>query len=158
MELSISELDRKDQKTISFIEKRLCSRWKMAREDVQKEWIYPALNNADFPYIYIAKIKEEFAGKIFLFIEPHGYLNINNQLWITALFVDERFRGQHIGEALIRKAKDRAREKGYSEIYLDTASSCGYYDKIGGWENLGTALWEAGNQDVVVMKSPVSQN
>jgi GNAT superfamily N-acetyltransferase len=157
MELKISQLQANEKEIISFIEDKLSFRWRMKRGDIQNKWIKPALHNRNFPYIFIAKIGDKFAGKIFLFIEPNGYLGINNQPWITALFVDKSFRRKHIGEKLIQKAKAKARKKGYNEIFLDTASSSGYYDKIGGWETLGTALWEAWNQDVVIMKSSVYQ-
>lgn len=95
----------------------------MTKSEVTEEYISPSLNNEGFPYIYIAKIQDQFAGKIFLVIEPNGYLSINNQPWITALFVDEAFRGRGIARELIQTAKDTAKKHGYNAIYLDTASS-----------------------------------
>jgi GNAT superfamily N-acetyltransferase len=153
MYLTISELKNTDKKIISFIRTRLAKRWKTTATHIHKNWINPALENESFPYIFIARVKQEFAGKIFLFIDPDGYLNIKDQPWITALYVKEKFRGQKIAQHLIQVAKKTAKNNGYNDLYLDTASQKGYYEYIGGWELIGTAMWEEGGKEVSIMKS-----
>lgn len=51
--------------------------------------------------------------------------------WLDFLFVDEHFRGQHIGSALIDAVCRYAKQIGYSEIFLCTVSHSEYYKKLG---------------------------
>lgn len=51
--------------------------------------------------------------------------------WFDFLFVDEKYRGQHIGSALIDAICRYAKQIGYSEIFLCTVSHSEYYKKLG---------------------------
>jgi len=53
--------------------------------------------------------------------------------WLASLYVDPAYRNRKIGERLIERVKDIAREMGYGELYLRTEHASGYYRKLGGW-------------------------
>lgn len=55
----------------------------------------------------------------------------NNSPWLDFLFVDEEYRNQHVGIALIERICGYAKSIGFSNIYLCTASHVDYYSKIG---------------------------
>ena len=153
MSLKIEILPPSDKIIIEFIKTRLARRWKMKPSQIQKKIIDPALANSDLPLFFVAKVDDEFAGKIFLFIRQKGYLGIDGQPWINALWVEEKFRGAGIGQKLIEKAKQKVKEMGYKSLFLETADAAPYYQKIGGWEKIGTDFWPAGNREVVILKS-----
>jgi len=131
-----------DAEIISFMKKRLAGEWKISEKEIEDEYITPSFAGG-FPYIFIALSEDrEFAGKIFLSIEKQWFLGIDNQPWISAVFVPEKFRRQGIAQLLIKKAEDVCRSRGYKKMYLDTISAAGYYRKIGGWTELGTDVWK----------------
>ena len=51
--------------------------------------------------------------------------------WIAAVFVAEWARRRGIGEALIDSLVSRARELGYSTVYLYTEHGAPWYEKMG---------------------------
>jgi len=57
----------------------------------------------------------------------------NDTPWLAALYVDERHRKNKIGERLIERVKDAARDMGYKELFLRTEHASGYYRKLG-WQ------------------------
>lgn len=56
--------------------------------------------------------------------------------WICAIYIEEKYRGNHYGSLLMGKAKIDAKEGGFSNIYLST-DHVGYYEKYG-FEHIGT--------------------
>ena len=53
--------------------------------------------------------------------------------WLAALYVDNRFRNQGVGEQLIEHIKKITVQLGYKELYLRTENTSGYYRKLG-WD------------------------
>ena len=47
--------------------------------------------------------------------------------WLAALYVSPPFRGNKIGEQLVERVKEIARELGYRELYLRTEHTGDYY-------------------------------
>ena len=51
--------------------------------------------------------------------------------WLDFLFVDEQYRNQHIGRALIDAVCCYAKQLGFNDIFLCTVSHKDFYEKIG---------------------------
>lgn len=58
--------------------------------------------------------------------------------WLCALYVNEDVRKQGIARKLIERAKEYARENGFSRLYLATDHT-GLYERLGG-EYIGTGV------------------
>ncbi len=150
--ITISLLNKKDKEIINFIINRLSKKWFLSKEEVINTIIKPSLDKDNFYSTFIAKYHNEFVGKTILFIEEKGYLDINNQPWITGVFVKEEFRDNGIGKELIETAKKQAKQHGFKYVYLDTAQSESYYENLGDWEKVGIDYWKEGNKNVTIMK------
>lgn len=50
--------------------------------------------------------------------------------WVCALYIEERYRGKAYGSLLLEKAKEDAKNFGFSHLYLCT-DHIGYYEKYG---------------------------
>ncbi|MCZ0702921.1 GNAT superfamily N-acetyltransferase [Natronobacillus azotifigens] len=50
--------------------------------------------------------------------------------WICALFIEEKYRGNHYGSLLLQKAKEDTSKGGFPYLYLCT-EHIGYYEKYG---------------------------
>lgn len=150
MPIIIRPLQPSDTETIDFIKKRIASHWEMTEEEVASKYILPSFTGG-FPYIFIAFTKDgRFVGKIFLCREEDGFMDIHDQLWISALFVKEEFRGQGIARELIKVVEDKSRSLGFKKIYLDTVEAAGYYRKLGAWQEIGTDHWHKETVTVMV--------
>jgi GNAT superfamily N-acetyltransferase len=68
----------------------------------------------------------EFAGGLL------GFTHWNH-FFVSAVFVDQRFRREGIGSELLRRAEALALEQGCDVIYLDTFDyqAPGFYEKLG---------------------------
>jgi len=53
--------------------------------------------------------------------------------WLAALYVDERFRKNKIGQQLIQRVISITASLGYKELYLRTEHASNYYRKLG-WQ------------------------
>ena len=145
----IRNLKPEDTEIISFIENRLAPLWKLPVEEIRNDFILPSFEGS-FPYMYIAETEDgDFAGEIILSIEKNWFLGIDNQVWISAVYVPEKFRRQGIARKLIAKTEEIARSHGYKKIYLDTIDAAGYYHKIGGWQEIGKDTWKG--EEVTIM-------
>ena len=56
--------------------------------------------------------------------------------WVTALYIEESYRGHGYGSLLLEKAKTDTKANGFSHLYLSTIH-IGYYEKYG-FEYIGT--------------------
>ena len=50
--------------------------------------------------------------------------------WLVALFIEKKYRGQHLGKLLISQIKEDVAEMGFEKLYLSTDHK-GYYEKYG---------------------------
>ena len=56
--------------------------------------------------------------------------------WVCALYIEKEYRGNEYGALLLEKAKEDAKQGGYSSLYLCT-DHIGYYEKYG-FSKIGT--------------------
>jgi GNAT superfamily N-acetyltransferase len=55
--------------------------------------------------------------------------------WVAAVFVNPEYRGRSVGKQLVTEAVRRARELGYSDVYLYTGDVAHWYETFG-WERV----------------------
>lgn len=152
-EITITELRSTDTEVIEFIKQRLSEHWLETPEHIEQNYLRPALKNQGFPYVFLARYKDVFVGKALLAVEEKSYLGICHEPWLLGLFVKEDYRGQGIGAKLVEAVKEAAKKHGHTYLYLDTAQAAGYYNKLGGWERVGTDSWEKKNLPLVIMRT-----
>jgi len=85
----------------------------------------------ELPVRFAALIGDKCVGTVSLVKNDLSCRNYTP--WLSALYVDENFRSQGIGEQLIDTVIDKAQALGYDKIYLRTEFASGYYRKLG-WE------------------------
>lgn len=73
--------------------------------------------------------------------------------WLAACFVDPHHRSKGIGDGLVRAAEAKAKELGYSTLYLYTWSELRWYEQRG-WQPLRTVTFA--NKDTTVMQKELS--
>jgi amino-acid N-acetyltransferase len=73
---------------------------------------------------YVAEHGRRLVGAIGL--EPYGRAGL-----LRSAVVDPAFRGSGIGEALVRRVLDHARERGVAEIFLLTTTAERYFPRFG---------------------------
>jgi len=111
--------------------------------------LYDAADSATvLPVVHAALSNDEFVGT--------GSLIADDELpdapepgpWIAAVFVAEWARRQGIGEALIDSLTSRARELGFTTVYLYTEHGAPWYEKMG-WTRL--RVTQLSDHNVTVM-------
>jgi GNAT superfamily N-acetyltransferase len=111
--------------------------------------LYDAADSATvLPVVHAALLNDEFVGTGSLIADdelPHAP---EPGPWIAAVFVAEWVRRQGIGEALIDSLTSRARELGFSAVYLYTEHGAPWYEKMG-WSSL--RVTRLSDHDVTVM-------
>lgn len=50
--------------------------------------------------------------------------------WLCALYIEEEYRGKHLGNLLMKKAMEDSKSAGFENMYLCT-DHVGYYEKYG---------------------------
>ncbi|MFE9078259.1 GNAT family N-acetyltransferase [Bacillus cereus] len=120
--------------------------WKEWGEEGGRAFYKDCMTNAltdpnNIPSFYIVKIDNEIIGTYALI---RNDLNSRQDLspWLACLFVDEKFRGNSIGEKLLNHGLLEAAKRGYHFLYL-TSDLNGYYEKYG-WEKIGVAYGPSG--------------
>jgi len=105
-------------------------------QNFYKSLIQSIINNEteDIPQAYIAIDEYEFIGVITLL---RSDLKSRQDLfpWLACLYVIEKERGKGIGRLLEKYCEDRAKEIGYSKLFLITELE-NYYEKTG-WKFIG---------------------
>ncbi len=99
--------------------------------------VQSSLSGADLPQTYIALAGETLAGTVGLW---RCDLISRQDLtpWLAALYVDEEFRSQGLGQQLQAFVLEQSRRSGFREVYL-YAEFTGYYERFG-WQYIGDAL------------------
>ena len=88
-------------------------------------------HKTEFPIRLVAIVDEKCVGTVSIVqndLKCRGYTP-----WLAALYVDEAFRNQKIGEQLISGVKTIVKDLGYSELYLRTEHTSNYYRRLG-WQ------------------------
>ena len=82
----------------------------------------------------IAEIGGEFAGMCLFFASFSTWLG-RPGVYVQDIFVDQRFRGQNVGERLIRRVAALTRERGAAFLRLavdaDNFAAQGFYERLG---------------------------
>ena len=88
-------------------------------------------HKTEFPIRLIALVDNKCVGTVSI---------VENDLqcrdyapWLAALYVDEPYRKNKIGQQLIESVKKIVKELGYNELYLRTEHTSNYYRKLG-WQ------------------------
>ena len=102
------------------------------RDGVSYENILISRKNShkhELPVIFIALIDDKCAGTVALVENDLKYRD--HTPWLAALYVDNKFRSQGIGEKLVECVKSKTRDLGYKELFLRTEYAGDYYRKLG---------------------------
>ena len=94
-----------------------------------------ACHKSQLPICLIAMVDGKCVGTVSIVqndLQCRGYTP-----WLAALYVDQAFRDNKIGEQLVARVKDIVKDLGYREIYLRTEHASDYYRKLG-WEFIET--------------------
>lgn len=83
------------------------------------EYIEEMLGNRN-TYIFVAEADERIVGMLTLAVVD---IPTGRKAWIEDVVVDSEARGANIGQALVEKAKECAREVGARKIYLTSNPS-----------------------------------
>ena len=136
-----------DVPQVALLEKQIFSRpWSV--DSFEKALTYPE---------QILLVAEETAGEEKVI---HGYSILfaaADQADVSNIAVDPAFRGQKIGDALMREMLNRAKEKGVREVFLEVresnAPAIGLYQKYG-FSQIGVrkAYYEEPREDALLMK------
>src|SRR6516225_933952 len=94
----------------------------------------------------VAKADGESIGTCLL-VESEIEPNHDVSPWLAGLFVAPEHRRKGAGAVLVRAIEDRARQRGFSRLYLYTTGAVGFYARLGwsvldrtNWRGLDTAL------------------
>ena len=90
-----------------------------------EEGLVKIIDNPDTPIFVAIDEAGETAGYCFCIVEDHsGYVNLRpiKTLYIDDLCVDEKRRGERIGESLFRYVKGYAKENGFYNLTLNVWS------------------------------------
>jgi GNAT superfamily N-acetyltransferase len=116
------------------------------------DWYVNLYNAADsataLPVVHAALLNDEFVGTASLIADDELPDAPEPGPWIAAVFVAQWARRQGIGEALIDSLTARARELGFSTVYLYTEHGAPWYEKMG-WMSL--RVTRLSDHDVTVM-------
>ena len=106
----------------------------MKFEDVVK--YFSNTKDNTFPITLIALEGGECLGTVSIF---ENDLKIRDMYkpWLASLYTKPEYRGRGVGEKLIAKTLDLAKELGFNELYLRTEDAADYYRKKG-WTYLET--------------------
>jgi GNAT superfamily N-acetyltransferase len=103
------------------------------------DWYLNLYSDADLstslPVVHAALLNDEFVGTASLIADDELPDAPEPGPWIAAVFVAQWARRQGIGEALIDSLTSRARESGFSTVYLYTEHGAPWYEKMG-WTSL----------------------
>jgi GNAT superfamily N-acetyltransferase len=103
------------------------------------DWYLNLYSDADLstslPVVHAALLNDEFVGTASLIADDELPDAPEPGPWIAAVFVAQWARRQGIGEALIDSLTSRARELGFSAVYLYTEHGAPWYEKMG-WTSL----------------------
>lgn len=134
---------------IVHIRNYIIGHWRISPEEAEPYLRVSFGNQLPQAWVAIAPDRSTI-GHAVLAVEPAGFLGIENQPWLMALFMDEAWRYQGTGGALVRYAERAARDAGYRRLYLDTIGGEAFYAGRG-WVRLGEDVWGERGERVIIM-------
>lgn len=82
---------------------------------------------------FISIQNEEVNG--FIWAYPYPDRGDQDRVYISIIYVDEKFRGTSVGRYLIKAVQDESRRKGYGKVWLHTGGAnhgaIGFYERMG---------------------------
>ena len=89
-------------------------------------------NFTDWETAFIITVHEQYAGLCILEKNDGWGTDLDPSLtpFITAVYIDPKFRGRHLSEKLLDASCDFARTLGFDVVYL-ISSQQGFYEKFG---------------------------
>ena len=120
------------------------------------EIVASRLTNKDFndwETVVVLTVDLQYAGFCILEKKDDWGTDIDPALtpFITAVYVDPRFRGMHLSKKLLESVSDVARSLGFDVVYLISGEQ-GFYEKLG-FEKYVQAVTLSGSKEFVYKKS-----
>ena len=122
-EVRLGEFDKYKEELIKLQYENTCLHFpnktidiESTKEKIQSIKVYIEENKA---FLFIAKDKNELVG--FLWCYPRVFFD-EKRIYINSLIVKSNYRGNKIGEKLVKKAEAKAIELNYDAIDVSTAS------------------------------------
>jgi len=86
----------------------------------------------DWETVLALTVDEQYAGFCIIEKRDDWGTDIASELtpFITAVYIDPKFRGRHLSEKLLKAASDFAHSIGFNAVYL-ISSQQGFYEKFG---------------------------
>jgi GNAT superfamily N-acetyltransferase len=94
-----------------------------------------ATDPSSLPISLAATTNHELAGVACVVLDDELPDAIEPGPWVAAVFVNPEYRGRSVGKRLVTEAVRRARELGYSDVYLYTRDVAHWYETFG-WERV----------------------
>lgn len=121
---------------------------------LRRERLVKHIQSQSIPKTFIATLNDELVGCVSLVNYAYGRDSVRAKitdapLWLSNLFVQPNFRNQGIGNLLIEKAKQYAKELQLSELWLTAAEFTEFYRRRN-WEI--TRKTRLGGKQVNVMR------
>jgi GNAT superfamily N-acetyltransferase len=118
----------KDERNLFALAKNLATSFVPNEKDFNN--VYPLLLNDKNVDIYVTEYESKLIGYVLAF---HHYTFYANGLvsWVEELYVDEEYRGNNIGKALMQLVEDGAKIRNSKLIALATRRASKFYEAIG---------------------------
>ena len=94
-----------------------------------------ATDPSSLPISLAATANDELAGVACVVLDDELPDAMEPGPWVAAVFVNPEYRGRSVGKQLVTEAVRRARELGYSDVYLYTGDVAHWYETFG-WERV----------------------
>lgn len=107
-----------------------------------------SLSSTGLPVVVVAVNDGEFVGTASLIADDELPDATESGPWLAAVFVNDSYRHQGIGSALVRAIEERAVKQGITEIFLYTEHGTPWYESMG-WQYIRTT--RLADHDVTVM-------
>jgi GNAT superfamily N-acetyltransferase len=113
-----------DYAVMATIAKWNCDFWGVAQDPQDSIKFYQECLTSEIPFTLLAYFNGELAGCVSL--ERRGDLYLG-----CSLYVEESFRGQGVGAALVVALKNKADRLGITDVYTWTADLSSWYQGLG---------------------------
>jgi GNAT superfamily N-acetyltransferase len=123
----------------------ICVHWSYAEwgvhvptltEEKLKKIYESRLENDDLPLMWVMLKDDRAIGMIGLKEHDHEERK-DLSPWISSMYVDKEYRGQHLGKALLNHVINHAYTLGYTNTYLYTSLAEKFYQH-NGWKKIDT--------------------
>lgn len=129
--ISVRESPKYKNQVISYLQEK----WQEVIPEIYNDCIEHCINSlTPLPQWYVLEKEGKLIGCAGL-ITNDFISRMDLYPWLTALFIDEEYRGNAYAQLLVDRAKSDAYKSGFKKLYLST-ELVGYYEKYG-WKYIG---------------------